>query len=330
MDKGKDQWTTVKSRLPIPPEALQEKSGQRRRKKPIRESILSLPPESSRIRAVFLAFSGAIAGDAYVRGVCARMSIAIVRLRDHRVGIFNYRAEAPAALLEHLDALAGKSGHPEVATAPWVTAGCSTTTLTARNIAYWKPERTICAISFAGGNLHQNTDPTLTLKGVPFLCITGEWERYGPEGGIRPEYGLQTQWVMIREQLLRWRAKDPSYLVSLLVVPEKDHARWDSCVSRYTGRFIAKALDARVPASTGNGPAICRPIDPTSGWLTCRDINTPRHPPAPYAEFGGKPEKAFWHFDRILAEEEGVVHAPLWLPDPSRENPVPADWPRKR
>jgi hypothetical protein len=312
----------------VPEEELKRSKG-----KAVRASVLDLPPGHDRLRAVFLSFSGAISSDPYVRGVCAREGVGIVRISDGRVGIFRYTGEAPDVLTAHLDALAKESEHPEVRTAPWVTAGCSASTLTARNVAYWKPERTVCAISLAGGNLHENIDPTRTLKGVPFFCLNGEWECFGPVGGVRPEYGRQTQWVMIREQLLRWRAEDQNYLVNLVIVPGAEHAQWKRCVSRATGLFIGKAVRARAPkpAAEGDKPVECLPVRPESGWLTDQDLTTPAHPPAPYSQFKGSPAKAFWHFDKELAEACETVHREgVWLPDPTKKHPVPADWPPRK
>lgn len=332
------EWKTVKVDLPV---SAEEQKRAKKGSKVARESTIELPPGHERVRAVFLSFAAGVSGNSYARGVCAAEGVAIVRISDRRIGIFNYTNEAPAALMEHLDALAAKSGHPEVRVAPWITAGCSASTLTARNVAYWKPERTVCAISFAGGNLHQNIDPDRTLKGVPFLCINGEFEPCGPEGGghssgvagIRPEYGLQTQWVMIREQLLRWRAKDPAYLVNLIVLPGAGHASGSIHMSRPMGLFIRKAIRARVPKTEARAgePVQCLPIRPESGWLTDQDITTPAYPPTPCSEFKGNPAQAFWHFDKELAEASEAVHRDgIWLPDPTKQHPVPADWPEKQ
>jgi hypothetical protein len=329
-------WKTVKVDLPVP-----EAEQKRAKGNVVRESTIELPPGHERVRAVFLSFAAGISGDSYVRGVCAAEGVAIVRMSDRRIGKFDYSGEAPAVLTEYLDALAAKSGHPEVRTAPWVTAGCSASTLTARNVGYWKPERTVCAISFAGGNLHQNIDPARTLKGVPFLCINGEFEPCGPEGGghasgvfgIRPEYGLQTQWVMIREQLLRWRAQDPAYLVNLIVLPGAGHASGSIHMSRPMGIFIRKAIRARVPKTEPQAgePVQCLPIRPESGWLTDQDITTPAYPPTAGSQFKGNPAKAFWHFDKEMAEATEAVHrGGIWLPDPTKQRPVPADWPPAR
>jgi hypothetical protein len=82
-----------------------------------------------------------------IRGVCAREGVGIVRISDGRIRIFDHAGEASGALMAHLDAPAGELGHPEVRTAPWLTAGRSAGALTARNAACWKPERTVCAIS---------------------------------------------------------------------------------------------------------------------------------------------------------------------------------------
>lgn len=315
-----DGWQTITATLDVKDDA----------KTPLPQSVISLPPGHKRIRALMFGFMNAAIHDPYVRGVCAREGVAIVEIKDRRLGIFDYTKGAEEVLLAHIDALAAASNHPEVRTVPWITAGCSASTLTARNIAYWQPDRVICVISFSGGNLQETLDRSRSLKGVPILFINGEWEWCGPVGGIRPEYGRQTQWVMIRRQLLDWRARDPNYLVNLLVIAGADHAEWSNRVSRYTGLFIQRAIQARLSSTVSNPetPVRCLPVRPESGWLTDQDLSAPRHPAAPYASYGGAPQDAFWHFDRELAIESEAVHrGVLWLPDPTREHPVPADWP---
>lgn len=101
-------------------------------------------------------------------------------------------------------------------------------------------------------------------------------------------------------------------------------------MSRPMGLFIRKAIRARVPKTEARAgePVQCLPIRPESGWLTDQDITTPAYPPTPCSEFKGNPAQAFWHFDKELAEASEAVHrGAIWLPDPTKKHPVPADWP---
>lgn len=324
-------WTEVKAQVePIgPPKREKDKPS------PVK-ATLRIPPECATIRAVLLSFMGTIDHDLHVDVMAREEGVAIAKVDG--LGVFPPgHPLAGQRLLELLAALAQQSGHPELAHAPWIAAGCSTTTLTARNIGYWRPERTVAVISFAGGNLHQMVAPGTSLAGVPFLAINGELECFGPESkegykdGIRPEYGRQTQWVLIREQLRRWRAKDPEHLVSLLVLPRADHARWQRGASPATAEFLRAALHARLPATPGpDGGMRCRQVAAASGWLTDADLCAPRHPRAPEPDYTGPRDQAFWHPSQAAAAAAEDFHRGIFiLPDPTPDYPVPAAWPEQ-
>ncbi|GDY12520.1 hypothetical protein LBMAG53_13980 [Planctomycetota bacterium] len=293
---------------------------------------VEIPTGCKQVRGVLFTFMGTVQNDPMVRGVLAENQFAVISMPG--IGIFTTPADQ-ALLMTGLEKLSEKSQHPELALVPWLTAGCSTTTITARNIVAWKPERSVGAILWAGGNLHQHqTIPNWSLAGVPILNVTGEWECYGPEGGVKdgiqPAYGRLTQWVMIREQIQRLRTKDPSHLFSLVVIPGADHAQWSSATSPVAALFIRKAIQARLPASTDlpKEPVKCKPIAPESGYLTDPDLYDPKLPAAPVAAYSGQPGKAFWHIDQELADAVDAFHrGKFFLPDPTKQVPVPADWP---
>jgi hypothetical protein len=55
------------------------------------------------------------------------------------------------------------------------------------------------------------------------------------------------------------------------------------------------------------------------GWLSDADIKQPSHAPAAYADYAGDKLKAFWHFDREMAEAVQAYHKDAFTaPDPSR------------
>ena len=295
---------------------------------------LWIPPGCGFVRGLVMghppALGSGLTSDTSIRLAAAEKGLGVICFRAFD-GLFNYTGDSPKRLGEVLRQFAAKSGHPEIEHAPFLTIGHSTSGIYARNIAYWQPDRVIGIIHIKSGNMHQHCyDPKLTLAGVPFVAINGEFEEYGPEGGIRSEYGRQTQWVMVREQLLRRRAKAPANLMSLVVHPGGTHGDWSRQLSEYCGLFIRKAADYRVPAQkpAGAGPVRCRRIKPEDGWLTDGDIKAPKHEPAPCAAYAGEKAKAFWHFDEEMARATWDYHKDKFLlPDPSRDRPVPADWP---
>ena len=317
-------WTTVKVTSPVPNATAGNKKA-----RPAPSADMQIPADCKQIRGILFSFMGTVEHDPLVMQVLREENFVQIKLRE--VGLFTVTGQDPATFDALLAALAQASKHPELVHVPWLTAGCSTTTITARNIAYWKPERCLGVIHFAGGNMHQSLPPApCSLAGIPLLAVNGEWECFGPEGGIRPEYGRQTQWIMIREQFLRLRRQDPRHFLSLLVIPRANHAGWSWTASPIAALFVRKAIKARLPEVQGlpSAPITCKTI--VSGWLSDADICEPKQAPAPEGTFAGKPDQAFWHLDEEMAKMIEEYHrGKFLLPDPSKKNPVPADWPPK-
>ncbi len=315
------QWSVP---VPLPPRKGKER-------KPS-EALLWIPPGVETVRGLILghppALGARLTRDTHVRLAAAEKGLGVVLFKQFDA-VFTYTKSGDRWDKVIAD-LAEASGHAELTRAAYLTIGHSTSGIFARNVAYWRPERSIGVVHVKSGNLHQHRpNPELELTGVPFVAINGEFEEFGPEGGIRPEYGGQTQWVMIREQLLRRRRQDPRRLMNLLVHPGGGHGGWQRELSRYLGLWIRKAADARLPETLpDDGPIRCVTVKPASGWLTDADIKTPDHKPAPYDEYTGKKSEAFWHFGKADAMATWNYHADAFiLPDPAEESPVPKSWP---
>ncbi len=293
--------------------------------KPARVALW-VPPQCAFVRGVVVAHPqvGKFASHPRIREAAARADLATMVMPNYS---FN-----GAETMERLDALladlAEKSEHPELRGAAVLTAGLSASVLAARNVGYAAPDRVFGIVHIAGGNMHHKmVDPTESLSGVPLIAMNGEFEWCGPEGGIRPEYGRQTQWVMIREQLLRRRRRDGDHLMSLVVVPGGDHGDWDALLAAL---FVRKAARYRLPKGRRDGsePARCVRLTAEDGWLTDADLDHPRHEPAPFEMYAGEKTDAFWHFDEEMARAVFDYHAGRFLlPDPTKTSPVPADWP---
>ncbi|MEI7832143.1 MAG: hypothetical protein WCJ56_02960 [bacterium] len=207
--------------------------------------------------------------------------------------------------MERLDKVfddwAVQSKHPEIRGAAVLTAGLSTSVLWARNVGYAAPDRCFGIIHVAGGNLHQfMNDERKTLSGVPFIAMNGQFEAFGPEGGIRPHLGFETQWYLMGDTMLERRKQDPNNLMSLVVVPVKGHTAYSQALAAL---FLRKAAHYRLPNEKRDGttPTKCIPIKAEDGWLTDRDVKYPKHEPAAYADYTGDKSQAFWHFDKEMA-----------------------------
>ena len=294
-----------------------------------RRVTLWIPPNTDQIRGVIVAHPmiSKMATHPVIREAAAQAGLATAVVPNYAYNGHETVKRFDAMLAR----FAQKSGHPELKGAALLPAGLSASVLAARNVGYAAPSRTLGIVHVAGGNMHHNiVDPNESLSGVPFIAMNGEFEWCGPEGGIRPEFGRQTQWVMIREQLLRRWRKDHQHLMSLVVVPGGDHGDWDV---ELAAMFVRKAAEYRAPKGKRDGskPATCRTIKAEDGWLSSADITDPQHKPAPFGEYAGDKDYVFWHFDGEMAKAVREYHkGELLLPDPTDKTPIPAHWPKKQ
>jgi hypothetical protein len=297
---------------------------------------LWIPPNCEYVRGVIIAhpmISG-LASARPMRIAAAREGLATMVYGD----IPGDGKQAVARFDAMFEKFAAASGHPELKGAPMLLGGLSASVLSTRNVACAVPERVFGIVHAAGGNMHQMPDDGRGMVQVPFLAQNGEFEWCGPEGGghssgkagIRAEYGNQTQWVMIREQMLRlWRNRY-EHRMSLVVVPNADHGAWDVGL---TALFVRKAAQYRLPKEKRDGSksAVCEPLPVDKGWLTDADLDHPRYPPAPYDSYKGDKNNAFWHLDEEMARAVYEYHKDRFiLPDPTKASPVPSDWPPKK
>jgi hypothetical protein len=286
---------------------------------------------------------GVILAHPMISGLASATPIRVAAAREGLgMMVYDNYAGDPKESLQRIDEMlekfAAESKHPELKGAPLILGGLSASVLATRNVACVAPERVFGIVHAAGGNMQEMPDDGRGMVQVPFLAMNGEFEWCGPVGGghssgkfgIRPEYGNQTQWVMIREQMLRlWRNRQ-EHRMSLVVVPNADHGAWSQ---ELTALFVRKAAQYRLPKEKRDGstPAVCAPLPVNKGWLTDADLDHPTHEPAPYDKFTGDKNNAFWHFDEEMARAVYEFHrGKFLLPDPTKTNPVPADWPPKK
>jgi hypothetical protein len=286
------------------------------------EARMWIPPESASIRAILLCGDLGIENELVVapqvRQVCRERDVAIVYFTPHLSGVFHYwesNNRAGQLLLDTLDALAKRSGYNELRCVPWITAGHSTAGIFARNVAYWKPQRTAGVIHLKSGNFHQqeHLPPGGSLAGIPLVAINGQFETFGPEGGIRPEFGRETQWRCVLADLLQFRRESGDHLMSLVVQPGADHFHGSPELAAYVAMFLAKTVEYRVPASAAERrtPVACLPLKAASGWLMDSDLYAPKHNAAPFAEYAGDRHDALWLYDREMVEATTAMHRQL-------------------
>lgn len=300
---------------------------------------LWIPPKVKQLRGLIVAektlLEKRLVTSSIVRKMAADESLGILYFEPGPNPFFPYgeHGDCDRRLLKGLDDLAQIARRPEIRRVPWLTIGHSTGGIFCRNLAYWQPNRVLGVIHIKSGNMHHGIHYPKrdSLRGVPFLAVNGEFEEHGPEGGIRSEYGRQTQWVMIRKQMLARRRQSPEYLMSLIVHAGGNHTDWSDNLTRLCATFIRKACEYRLPEAPGGGskPVACRKIDVASGWLTDGDLKKPKHQPAAYDQYTGDRGLAFWHFDEEMARAVRKYHQGKFTePDPAVEedkHPAPGD-----
>lgn len=265
-----------------------------------------LPDNCKYVRGIVVAHPqvGGFAGNHLIRKVAQDESLGTMVMNA-----FSYKG---SETIERLDKVfeqwAKESGHPEIRGAAVLTAGLSASVLAARNVGYAAPDRVFGIVHIAGGNLHHClVDERKTLTGIPFFAVNGQFEWCGPDGGIRPHIGRETQWYFIRKDMLAKRKDDPNNLMSLVVVPNADHGAWNA---ELAALFVRKAAKYRLPKEKRDGstPAKCVKLTAEDGWLTDGELKHPKHQPAAWADYKGDKTWAFWYFDEELAKAVYKFH----------------------
>jgi len=329
---GERDWTHVVE-MPVPP--------RRGQPQPPRPACLWLPEGVEKVRGLFypggVMIDKRLGTDRTVRAALAREKMGVLFFHLGSKFIQGGGEYLENALAE----LAKVSGHPEVEFAPLLTAGHSAAGLFCRNVAYWKPHRVIAVVMIKSGNFHHAIeDPSRSLRGVPLAHFSGEFEKYGPEGGdlgagLRSRYATtgpdgqtknQTQWVMTRMQMLDRRRKHEDNIWTLVVDRGGGHTSWSNDMTGLLVRYIHSVAAARIPEEdpSGTREVHCLPLTAKDGYLYDADIKTPKHKPAQYDEYTGDKQLAFWAPDATMAKAIWEYHnqGPWEHPDPTAGEPT--------
>lgn len=194
--------------------------------------------------------------------------------------------------------LAEVSGYEELEYAPVIPIGHSAMATYPWNFAAWNPERTLAVLSihgdsprthltgYGGANLDWGKR---TIEGVPSLMVMGEYEWW--------EDRLFTSFDYRREH--------PNAPLSLLADAGHGHFDVSDELIEYLSLFLKKAVQYRLPVEAPlNAPVQLNPIEARKGWLAdrWRKDALPVSEAAPYNEYKGDKNQAFWYFDKEMAK----------------------------
>lgn len=195
---------------------------------------------------------------------------------------------------EMLFSLAEASGYHELLDAPVVPIGHSACASFPWNFAAWNPHKTLAIVSVKGDapqtNLTGCSKPNLDwadrhIDGIPGLMIMGEYE----------------WWDARLEPAIEFMKKYPRAPISFLADAGRGHFEASDKLVDYIALFITKAAQFR-RADLSNGMLL--PVEPESGWLASRwyKDSISSFNAAPFSQFKGDKSKAFWYFDKEMAQ----------------------------
>lgn len=245
--------------------------------------------------------------DTNIRRVCDQEQLAILYFNSSPISNFgnpSLNAVDTVFINRTLQKMASITGFPELEFAPWITFGHSTSSAFARNLAWWKPQRTAAAMIFKGGAFAQPNWTTNTIEQVPVVGISGEFEEFGPNGGSAdPRNSPANYWAMA-DSIFKLKAATPSHnLNSMILMPGEGHFGMPQYSSGIISLWLKKAAQYRIPTDTFAtvGPVNLNVIDPNTGFLSDTVVfsGTPSLDSAP--NFTGNVNLSYWWFDRELA-----------------------------
>lgn len=272
----------------------------RGRRRPPASVYLWIPPSCNYVKGILIGgqtlLERSFLKEPRIRECAARNSLAIVF------------PGGPGADL--LKALAEKSGYGELVTAPFITIGHSAGGIGARNAAYVEPDRAIAVLHFHSGNYHHAVPEGKSLAGVPLLAVNGEFEEYAPDCGFRKEtgWGLETQWIYGKQQLVALQEKDPAHLFTMLIEPGAGHFSYKPQTVDYIVLYVNKACKYRLQPGKSHQ---LNAVKPEQGWLMDAELKEATFEAAPYETYKGDKASAFRAFDEELAEATVRCHEDL-------------------
>ena len=265
-------------------------------------AFLWIPADAKQVRGVIIAGTTVMekefSKDPAIRKACASQQVAIVLLK---CGLMATDLQAM------LDNLAKVSGYSELSVAPLMFVGHSAGGPQAQQLAVKYGPRCFGLVQYRGGGPF---DGAPLLPGIPSLMMMGEFDEYG---GVMRREGGRGIWDGNVERVGAFRAKDDRNLASIVIEPGAGHFAWSDRNAAYLSLFIAKAAQAKIPATwptDATKPVDLLEIDPKRGWLTSLDLRKAADQKPVAAEgFDGDKSKFAWHLDEELAAATLKYHA---------------------
>lgn len=265
-------------------------------------AFLWIPPHCKQVKAVVVGTHNmseeGIFEHPNFRKAMSELDLAIIWITPNFDTRWDPENNVNARFYEMMATLAKVSGYTELIHCPIVPIGHSAMATYPWNFAAWNPERTLAILSIHGdsprtrltGYGRANLDwGNRTLEGIPGLLVMGEYE----------------WWEDRLTSALDYRREYPDVPLSLLADAGHGHFDHSDELIDYLTLFLKKAMKYRLPKSTKiNEPIRLIPIEARKGWLVDRwhKDELPHAEAAPYSDYKGNNNTAFWYFDKEIAK----------------------------
>lgn len=265
-------------------------------------AFLWIPPHCQQVRAVVVGMHNMIEEGIFeqkeFRETMSKLGFAIIWTSPILNGSQSWEGhDIQQTFNNMMTDLADVSGYSELKYAPIIPLGHSAQATYPWNFAACNPDRTLAILSVHGDapqtNLTGYGRPNMnwtgkSIDGIPGLMVEGEYEWW--EARVNPA--------------LAFRRNHPAAAISFLCDAGHGHFDYSDAMIHYLCLFISKAAAARLPKKmSAHEPARLIPVNPQQGWLCdrWRKDGIQRAQPAPFCQYKGDRDDAFWYFDKSMA-----------------------------
>ena len=248
---------------------------------------LWLPSEQGPVRAVLLLVPGSngdgrpAAGDAGWQAFATRHHLALVACqftdKQHEQAFIeeyaNVSKGSGQALVDAVAALAARSRHPELATAPFLLWGMSAGGQFNYEFAAWKPERVLAFVVNKGGIYYTALAPR-AARNVPAILFIGEKDLWSRNDTISGLFAVNRRagalWALAEEPgaaHVVGRSREVAMLFFEDVLGMRLDAEHPGALKALTekdgvlGDIAARTVGAAPPAGAATGPTAWLPTD---------------------------------------------------------------------
>ncbi len=271
-----------------------------------RTAFLWIPPKVDFVRGVIISSANMLENkwmnDSIIRQMASEEKLALLWIGGPQKAS-ELNADMKPGAGEKLEALMNQfaklTGYTELAFAPFIPTGHSAQGHLSWNLTAWNPSMEIAAIAVktipSPDSLHYSGLPTLYMVGQ-----TTEWPEFRDgRPGDRDFF-----WPVVQKSAIGLRQQNEDNLIAVVTDPGGGHFDWTAKESRFMALYIKKACAARLLKHFHEKePVTLKPIKEESGWLTDNAGMKPdRFQAAPYNDYTGSKNEAYWFFDKELAE----------------------------